>query len=93
MIAHGFCSSACRRAPLTSVQIIRQPCGHDRAFSDTFTGIAPGSAPGFSADQILGAMLRRGVVAVLNPQVACVADEVVVPHPNTKPTVDQWNSS
>jgi glycerol uptake facilitator-like aquaporin len=64
-----------------------------RIFCDTFAGIAPGSAPGFIAAQILGALLGLGLIAVLYPQVARITDDVVVPHHNTKPIVDQWSSS
>ena len=64
-----------------------------RIFCDTFAGIAPSSALGFIAAQIVGALLGRGLVAVLYPQVARVADEVIVPHHNRKTTIDQWSSS
>jgi glycerol uptake facilitator-like aquaporin len=64
-----------------------------RIFSDTFAGIAPSSAPGFIAAQIVGALLGLGLVAVLYPEAARVADEVVVPHHTRKTTVDQWSSS
>ncbi|MFF8604807.1 aquaporin [Streptomyces sp. NPDC015346] len=36
-----------------------------RAFSDSFTGIAPGSLPGFIAAQLLGALLGVGLAALL----------------------------
>ena len=38
-----------------------------RAFTDTFTGIAPGSVPGFVAAQAVGAAVGVGLVAVLYP--------------------------
>jgi glycerol uptake facilitator-like aquaporin len=63
-----------------------------RIFSDTFAGIAPGSASGFIAAQIVGALIGLGLVAVLYPGAARVADEVVVSHHTTTP-VDQWSSS
>lgn len=53
-----------------------------RVFSDTFTGIAPGSVPGFIAAQVVGAVIAVAVVAWLYPDVASVADDVVVPHPH-----------
>ena len=46
---------------MTSVQIIANPAVTiGRMFSDTFAGIAPGSAPGFIAAQIVGALDRTG---------------------------------
>jgi glycerol uptake facilitator-like aquaporin len=51
-----------------------------RIFSDTFAGIAPGSAPGFIAAQIVGALIGLTLVVVLYPGIAVSADDVVVPH-------------
>ena len=51
-----------------------------RMFSDTFAGIAPTSAPGFIAAQIVGALVGLVLVAALYPDAARSADEVVVPH-------------
>ena len=51
-----------------------------RMFSDTFAGIAPGSAPGFIAAQILGALIGLALIVVLYPGIAVRADDVVVPH-------------
>ncbi|MGH8893947.1 MAG: aquaporin [Actinomycetes bacterium] len=51
-----------------------------RMFSDTFAGIAPASVPGFVAAQLIGGGLAVGLVSVLYPDVAAVADDVVVPH-------------
>lgn len=64
-----------------------------RIFSDTFAGIAPGSAPGFIAAQIVGALIGLGLIAILYPQAASFADEVVIPHHNTKTRADHWSSS
>jgi glycerol uptake facilitator-like aquaporin len=50
-----------------------------RMFSDTFAGIAPGSAPGFIAAQCLGALIGLGLFVALYPDAARGADEVVVP--------------
>ena len=55
-----------------------------RMFSDTFAGIAPSSAPGFIAAQIIGASVGLALVVVLYPDVARTADEVVVPHPQSQ---------
>ncbi|HEX7426450.1 MAG TPA: MIP/aquaporin family protein [Mycobacterium sp.] len=52
-----------------------------RMFSDTFAGIAPGSAPGFICAQIVGALIGLALIAVLYPDAAATADDVVVPHP------------
>lgn len=38
-------------------------------------------------------MLGAGSVAVLYPEGARIADEVIVPHHNRKTTIDQWSSS
>lgn len=51
-----------------------------RIFTDTFAGIAPGSAPAFIAAQIIGALLGLGLIVVLYPDAATSADDVVVPH-------------
>ena len=60
---------------MTSVQIIANPAVTiGRVFSDTFAGIAPSSALGFIAVQTLGTLLGRGLVAVLYPQAARVAE-------------------
>jgi glycerol uptake facilitator-like aquaporin len=64
-----------------------------RIFSDTFAGISPGSAPGFIAAQLVGALVGLGLTAVLYPQASRIADEVVVPHHHTKNPADHWSSS
>lgn len=51
-----------------------------RTLSDTFAGIAPGSVPAFVLAQFAGAALAIGLVRVLYPTVADVAQAVVVPH-------------
>jgi glycerol uptake facilitator-like aquaporin len=51
-----------------------------RMFSDTFAGIAPGSAPGFIAAQIVGGFLGLALIAALYPDAAATADDVVIPH-------------
>ena len=51
-----------------------------RMFSDTFAGIAPTSAPGFIAAQIVGASIGLALVVFLYPDVERSADGVVVPH-------------
>ncbi len=53
-----------------------------RMFSDTFAGIAPGSAPGFITAQIVGALIGLALIAALYPGIEARADDVVVPHPN-----------
>jgi arsenate reductase len=50
-----------------------------RAFSDTFAGIDPSSVPGFVACQVVGAALAVLLIRALHPDIATVADEVVVP--------------
>ncbi|MGH2690028.1 MAG: aquaporin [Actinomycetota bacterium] len=50
-----------------------------RTLSDTFAGIAPGSAPPFVAAQLAGTALAAALVRFLYPSVAEVAGDVVVP--------------
>jgi arsenate reductase len=54
-----------------------------RAFTDTFAGIAPTSVPGSVVAQIVGGVLAVGLLVVLYPGVARVADEVRVAHETT----------
>src|SRR3954466_2558011 len=51
-----------------------------RTLSNTFAGIAPSSVPMFVVMQLIGAAVAVVAVAVLYPDVAVVADDVVVPH-------------
>ncbi|MHB1928783.1 MAG: aquaporin [Acidimicrobiales bacterium] len=52
-----------------------------RMFSDSFAGIAPASAPGFVAAQVLGGAVAFGLIRVLYPDVTpAEAAEVVLPH-------------
>jgi glycerol uptake facilitator-like aquaporin len=50
-----------------------------RMFSDTFAGIAPGSAPGFIAAQLVGGLVGIGLVLVLYPDLPRAATVAVVP--------------
>ena len=50
-----------------------------RMFSNTFAGIAPGSAPGFVAFQLIGGAVAFVILSVLYPDVRAVARDVVVP--------------
>jgi glycerol uptake facilitator-like aquaporin len=52
-----------------------------RVFSDTFAGIAPGSAVAFVLAQLVGLALGTAVTLGLYPDVSAAADDVVVPHP------------
>jgi glycerol uptake facilitator-like aquaporin len=52
-----------------------------RMLSDTFAGIAPSSVPMFVVMQLIGAALAVTAVAVLYPEAADRAADVVVPHP------------
>ncbi len=51
-----------------------------RTLSDTFAGIAPSSVPMFLLMQLAGGAVGVAVVALLHPEAAITADEVVVPH-------------
>ncbi|PUA82049.1 aquaporin family protein [Nocardioides currus] len=57
-----------------------------RMFSDTFAGIDPSSVPGFIAAQVVGGLLGLALVRYLFPDIASVADDVVVPHATTHPS-------
>lgn len=50
-----------------------------RAFTNTFAGIKPSSVPPFVAFELVGAVLGVLLIKALYPDVAEVADEVVVP--------------
>jgi arsenate reductase len=50
-----------------------------RMFSDSFAGIAPASAPGFVASQVVGATVGLGLVLALYPNAGEAAGDVVVP--------------
>ncbi|SNY52056.1 aquaporin [Paractinoplanes atraurantiacus] len=50
-----------------------------RMFSDTFAGIAPGSAPGFIIAQVAGAIVALAAIAWWFPTAANHAADVVVP--------------
>lgn len=52
-----------------------------RIFSDTFAGIAPGSALVFLAAQLLGGLVGLAAVRYLFPDVSATAESVVAPHP------------
>jgi len=52
-----------------------------RMFSNTFTGIAPGSVPAFVGFQFLGGALAVAALVVLYPGASDAASDVVVPHP------------
>jgi arsenate reductase len=51
-----------------------------RMFTDSFAGIKPSSAPAFIVCQLVGAAIALILVRALYPDIADVADEVVVPH-------------
>ena len=60
-----------------------------RVLTDTFTGIAPSSAPAFVVAQVGGAVLAIVVVRILYPQIAAVAADVIVPHDNQRPSQEE----
>ncbi|MGH3889688.1 MAG: aquaporin [Pseudonocardiaceae bacterium] len=59
-----------------------------RMFSDTFAGIAPGSAPGFIAAQLVGGLVGIGLVLVLYPDVPRAATPAVVVACSALPLLD-----
>ena len=50
-----------------------------RAFTDTFSGIAPSSVAAFVAFQLLGGALALALIRALYPDIAEVAADVIVP--------------
>ncbi|MDQ0635153.1 glycerol uptake facilitator-like aquaporin [Arthrobacter pascens] len=69
--AYWFTSSTAFANPAVTV---------GRIFSDTFAGIAPGSAPAFVVAQVLGAAVGLGLLLLLFPAASRAADDVVIPH-------------
>ena len=57
-----------------------------RMFSDTFAGIEPASAPGFVVAQILAVGAAVLVIRAIYPDIADVADQVIVPHGTAEAT-------
>ena len=53
-----------------------------RAFSNTFAGIEPADVPMFIVGQLVGALVATGLIILLYPRIADVAEDVVVPHPD-----------
>ncbi len=51
-----------------------------RAFTDTFTGIAPSSVPMFVVAQLIGAAVAVPVILLLYPHISDVADRVILRH-------------
>jgi arsenate reductase len=51
-----------------------------RAFTNTFAGIKPSSVPAFIAFQLIGGAIAVLLIRTLYPDVADVADRVIVPH-------------
>ena len=51
-----------------------------RMFSDSFAGIAPGSAPGFIASQLVGGAAALALLRYLMPNAQRVSAEILVPH-------------
>lgn len=68
-----------------------------RIFSDTFAGIAPASAPGYIAAQLLGALIGLALIVVLYPDTSESVDNVVTPHATNghtaSPLIDHRSSS
>lgn len=55
-----------------------------RAFTDTFAGIDPSSVGAFVAFQLVGAGIAVLLISALHPDIGDVADDVVVPHEETR---------
>jgi len=51
-----------------------------RTLTDTFTGIAPVSAPGFVVAELAGVAVAVGLIRLLFPSIEGIAEHVVVPH-------------
>jgi glycerol uptake facilitator-like aquaporin len=54
-----------------------------RAFTNTFAGIAPSSVPAFGAFELVGGIVAVALVAYLYPDLRSVADDIIVPHPES----------
>lgn len=50
------------------------------ADTDTFAGIDPTSVPAFIGAQLVGMALAAALIRALYPDIATIADVVVVPH-------------
>jgi glycerol uptake facilitator-like aquaporin len=57
-----------------------------RMFSDTFAGIAPSSVLPFIGAQLVGMVVGVGLIRALYPDIATIADDIVIPHPEPEPT-------
>jgi len=57
-----------------------------RMFSDTFAGIAPGSAPAFIAAQLVATGVAVALVRFIYPDIGDVADRVIMPHGASEPS-------
>ncbi|CAM3863200.1 aquaporin [Smaragdicoccus niigatensis] len=55
-----------------------------RIFSDTFAGISPNCVTQFIAAQIVGGLIGLGLIVLLYPDAATAADDVVIPHNESK---------
>ncbi len=53
-----------------------------RTLSNTFAGIAPGSAPAFVGAQLVGGALGLACAIALYPNMESIVDDVVLPHEN-----------
>jgi arsenate reductase len=72
--AYFFTSSASFANPAITV---------GRMFSNTFAGIAPSSAPGYIAAQVVGGLVAYVIIRVLYPSIThAQAADVVLPHPS-----------
>lgn len=69
--AYWFASSTSFANPAVTV---------GRIFSDTFAGIAPGSAVGFIAMQIVGLIVAIPLILVLYPTTTQQGDDALMPH-------------
>ena len=58
-----------------------------RALSDTFAGIDPSDVAAFIAAQLVGTAVALVVIRAVYPDIAAVADQVVVPHQHTRDRV------
>ena len=56
-----------------------------RSFSDTFAGVAPGSAPWFIGSQLAAVAVAVVLIRTIYPNIESVADQVIVPHGTDAP--------
>ncbi len=74
----GYIASACYFTSSTS--FANPAVTVARMFSDTFTGIEPGSACAFIVGQLIATAVAVHLIRLIYPSIGDVADRVIIPH-------------